>query len=257
MGKLLSLSALFAAALAGQAPVFSPARLVDLTHPYDDKTIYWPTAQPFRYEKEHWGVRPGGYFYAAGRYSASEHGGTHLDAPIHFAEGRATVDQIPVADLFLPAIVIDVSAAARSNPDYQAQAADIAAWERAHGRISAGTAVLVRTGWGRYWTDPKRYLGTDRPGDVAGLRFPGIGAEAAKALVARGVRAVGIDTPSIDYGRSKDFQTHRILYAANIYGLENIANLEKLPPRGATLMALPMKIAGGSGAPVRAVALLP
>ncbi len=257
MKKLLPLVALSAAALAGQSPVFPAARLVDLTHPFDAQTIYWPTAQPFRYEKEHWGVGPGGYFYAAGRYSASEHGGTHLDAPIHFAEGTATVDEIPPADLFLPAVVVDVSARTQGNPDYRVQPSDLSAWERVHGRIPAGSAVLVRTGWGRYWPDRARYLGTAKPGDVAGLRFPGIGVEAAKVLAARGVRAVGIDTASIDHGRSKDFIAHRTLYAENIYGLENLANLEKLPPRGATLIALPMKIAGGSGAPVRVVALLP
>jgi kynurenine formamidase len=177
MKKLLPLVALSAAALAGQSPVFPAARLVDLTHPFDGQTIYWPTAQPFRYEKEHWGVGPGGYFYAAGRYSASEHGGTHLDAPIHFAEGKAAVDEIPLADLFLPAVVVDVSARAQGNPDYRVQPSDLAAWERAHGRIPAGSAVLVRTGWGRYWPDRARYLGTAKPGDVAGLRFPGIGVE--------------------------------------------------------------------------------
>jgi kynurenine formamidase len=248
---------LLAAVLCAQAPVLDRSRLVDLTYPFDEKTVYWPTAQPFRYEKEHWGKAPGGYFYAAGRYAASEHGGTHLDAPVHFAEGKAAVDAIPVADLFLPAVVIDVAAKAAADPDYLLQPADIADWERAHGRIPAGSAVLVRTGWGRFWPDRKKYLGTDRPGDTAGLRFPGIGPEAAKALAVRKIRAVGIDTASLDYGRSKDFATHRILAAENIYGLENIANLEKAPATGATLIALPMKIAGGSGAPVRIVALLP
>lgn len=256
MGILL-ITALMGAALSAQAPRFHPSKLVDLTWNYDENTIYWPTAQPFHYEKEHWGKGPRGYFYASGRYSASEHGGTHLDAPIHFAQGKATVDAIPVADLFLPAAVIDVSTHCAANPDYQVQLSDITAWERAHGRIPPSSAVLVRTGWGRFWPDKAKYLGTATPGDVAGLRFPGIGEEAAKVLAARGIRAVGIDTPSIDYGRSKDFLAHRVLYAANIYGLENIANLEKVPPQGAVLIALPMKITGGSGAPVRIVALLP
>lgn len=257
MGGMLLTVGLCAVAFAAQAPRFDTAKLVDLTWPYDARTIYWPTAQPFHYEKEHWGQGPGGYFYAAGRFAASEHGGTHLDAPVHFAEGRRAADEIPVADLLLPAVVIDVRGKAAADPDYAVAPADIAGWERNHGRIPAGSAVLIRTGWGRFWPDRRKYLGTDKPGDVAGLRFPGIGVEAAKMLVARGIRAVGIDTPSLDHGRSKDFLAHRILLAENIYGLENVANMEKLPATGATLIALPMKIAGGSGAPVRIVALLP
>lgn len=257
MARSLLTVGLFAVALAAPAPRLDPAKLIDLTWPYDEKTIYWPGAQPFRYHKEHWGGTPGGYFYAAGRFTASEHGGTHMDAPIHFAAGKRPVDAIPVADLVLPAVVIDVSARTAADPDYLVSSSDIAAWERTNGRIPAGSAALIRTGWGRFWPDRKKYLGTDKPGDVAGLHFPGIGAEAAKALVSRGIRAAGIDTPSLDYGRSKDFLAHRILFAENIYGLENIANLERLPAKGATLIALPMKIAGGSGGPTRIVALLP
>jgi kynurenine formamidase len=238
-------------------PRLDPAKLVDLTYNYDENTIYWPTAKPFQFEKESWGISKGGYWYSAGRYAASEHGGTHFDAPIHFAEGKATVEQIPVKDLVAPAIVIDIAARCNGNPDYLLTAADIQSWERAHGRIPAGVAALVHTGWGRFWPNKKTYLGTDKPGDVPGLRFPGIGTDAAKLLAARKVRAIGIDTASIDYGRSTEFMTHRVLYASDIYGLENVANLEKLPATGATLISLPMKIKGGSGAPARLVALLP
>ena len=119
--------------------------------------------------------------------------------------------------------------------------------------------MLVRTGWGKYWPDPKRYLGTDEHGAkaVPKLHFPGISGEASHLLVDRKVSGVGIDTASVDYGQSKDFQTHRILYAQNIYGLENVANLDRLPPTGALLIALPMKIKGGTGGPVRIVAVLP
>lgn len=254
--RLLLTMGLAAGVLAAQ-PKLDPARLVDLTYAFDANTVYWPTAQPFRFEKESWGVSPAGYWYTAGRYSASEHGGTHLDAPLHFSKEGAAVDAIPVADLVAPAVVIDIAAQCGKDADYLLSPADVAAWERAHGRIPAGSMVLVRTGWGRWWGNKKRYMGTDKPGDVAGLRFPGIGTEAAKALAARKPRAIGIDTASIDYGRSKDFMTHRIFYGAGVYGLENIANLDKVPVTGAMLIALPMKIGGGSGAPVRIVALLP
>ena len=135
---------------------------------------------------------------------------------------------------------------------------DINTWEKLHGRIPDGSILLVRTGWGKFWPDRKRYLGTDRPGDTANLHFPGISKEAAEFLTKnRKIYGVGIDTASLDYGPSRDFITHRILNEAGIYGLENVASLEKVPATGARIMALPMKIKGGSGGPVRIVALLP
>jgi kynurenine formamidase len=233
------------------------SKLVDLTYPFDEKTIYWPTAKPFQWEKESWGMSPGGYWYASGRYAASEHGGTHLDAPIHFGKDRPSIDQIPLSRLVAPAIVVDIAGACAKNADCLLRATDLAAWEKANGRIAAGAIVLVRTGWGKFWGDKKRYMGSDTPGDTAHLHFPGIAPEAAQALVQRKIGAVGIDTASIDYGPSKDFMTHRILYGAGIYGLENVAHLDAVPVKGATLIALPMMIKGGSGGPVRIVALLP
>ena len=247
---------------AGETPKSESAkidetRLIDLTYSFDDKTIYWPTAKPFEWQKESWGKSAGGYWYTAARYAASEHGGTHLDAPIHFSEGKQTADEIPVTRLVGPAIVIDVTQACASNADYQLSASDITAWEKAHGAIPAEAIVLIRTGWGKFWPDRKKYLGTDTPGDTANLHFPGISREAAELLSQRKIEAIGIDTASIDYGQSKDFIAHQVLNGANIYGLENVANLDRLPAKGATLIALPMKIKGGTGAPVRIVALLP
>ena len=232
-------------------------KLVDLTYPFDEKTIYWPTAKGFEWQKESWGKSAGGYWYTAARYAASEHGGTHLDAPIHFGEGKQAADEIPITRLVGPAIVIDIAQACAGNADYQLSAADITAWETTHSAIPSESIVLVRTGWGKFWGDKKKYLGTDKPGDTANLHFPGISREAAELLAQRKIEAIGIDTASIDYGQSKDFITHQVLNGANIYGLENVANLDRLPAKGATLIALPMKIKGGTGAPVRIVALLP
>lgn len=238
-------------------PAIYEAKLVDLTYPFDASTIYWPTARAFEWQKESWGRTASGYWYAAARYAASEHGGTHLDSPIHFAEGKATVDEIPVERLMGPAVVIDVSAACAKDADYRLSAEDVAAWEKRHGRIPAGAIVLVRTSWGRFWPDRKKYLGDDTPGEEGHLRFPGISREAAEVLVARDIDGVGIDTASMDSGASKQAFAHRVFGAANIYGLENVANLEQLPATGATVIALPMKIKGGSGAPTRIIALLP
>lgn len=245
--------------LAGGARAEPPApSVVDLTHPFDAETVYWPTA-PSAFESHSLarGMTPGGWFYAAGSFAAPEHGGTHLDAPFHFAEGGRPVDAIPIERLVAPAVVIDVAERAAAVPEYALGREELLAFEARHGRIPAGAVVLLRTGWDRFWSDRARYLGDATPGDASKLRFPSFGAGAAELLVERGVVGVGVDTASIDVGSSRDFPVHRMLAARDVYGLENLRGLEALPSTGATLVALPMKIAGASGAPVRAVALLP
>lgn len=253
-------------ATAPQGPAAPPAaidlaafRLVDLTYPFDEQTIYWPTApSTFRLERLAYGQTEAGFFYAANAFCTPEHGGTHLDAPIHFAEGRRTADQVPVEQLVAPAVVLDVKAQVEADPDYRLGPAAVQTWEGSHGPIPEGAIVLLRTGWGNRWPDRKRYLGDDTPGDASKLHFPSYGAEAARHLVEqRRVGALGVDTASIDPGNSKDFPVHRIAAAANVPGLENVANLGDLPPVGAWIIALPMKIAGGSGGPLRIVALVP
>ena len=245
-------------AVGGAAGPDLGARAVDLTYDFDERTIYWPTDAPFRWRKTKWGPAPDGSWYASATYSASEHGGTHLDSPVHFAEGGLTADAIPLAKLIGPAVVIDVTKACAADRDYRLAVADVAAWERAHGRIPDGAIVAVRTGWGKTWPDKASYLGDATPGDVAHLHFPGISREAAEFLAReRKVSGVGIDTASLDHGPSRDFLAHRALTAAGLYGLENLAHLERLPEAGATLIALPMKIKGGSGGPTRVIAILP
>lgn len=234
-------------------------RVVDLTYAFDDKTIYWPTSpSTFKLDRLSYGKTEAGFFYASNAICTPEHGGTHLDAPIHFAEGKRTADQIPLDQLMAPAVVIDVSAKAAADPDYRLTAEDVHAWEAKHGPIQKGTIVLLRTGWGKRWPDRKRYLGDDKPGDASNLHFPSYGAEAARYLVEqRKVGVLGVDTASIDHGPSKDFIVHQIANGANVPGLENVASLEEVPETGAWVIALPMKIAGGSGGPVRIVALVP
>jgi kynurenine formamidase len=191
-------------------------------------------------------------------YAAPEHGGTHLDAPIHFAAGHKTSDQIPVRQLIGPAVVIDVTSKTATDSDYRLTVDDVRAWESRYGTIPQGAIVLLRTGWGSRYPNRKAYFGDDTPGATDNLHFPSYGVEAARLLVGeRKVGAIGVDTPSIDYGPSKDFQVHQIAAAADVVGLENIANLERVPASGAWVIALPMKIGGGSGGPLRAVAVLP
>jgi len=239
-------------------PDLSTAQVVDLSHPFDEKTIYWPTSpSAFELKRLSFGVTPGGWFYAANTLCTPEHGGTHLDAPIHFAKDGKTIDQIPLRQLVAPAVVIDVSAKAEADPDYRLSGEDLRTWERQHGNVPSGAIVLLRTGWARRWPDRKRYLGDDTPGDASKLHFPSYGKEAAEQLVRqRRVGALGVDTASIDHGPSRDFIVHQITSAAGVPGLENLANLDQVPAVGAWVIALPMKIAGGSGGPLRAVALV-
>jgi kynurenine formamidase len=246
---------------AGDRPAIDLTRLqmVDLTHPLDSTTLYWPTApSQFRLERLAFGPTPGGFFYAANAFATPEHGGTHLDAPIHFHEGGAAADAVPLERLIAQAVVIDVADRAAADPDYRLTPEDVAGFERDHGSIPAGTIVLLRTGWSARWPDAKRYLGDDRRGDASNLHFPSYGVEAARLLVEqRRVAALGADVASIDYGRSTDFMVHRLAAAQGVPGLENLTNLDRLPPTGAVVVALPIKIAGGSGGPARVVALVP
>jgi len=234
------------------------ARIVDLTHTFDERTLYWPTSpSAFELKTLSKGRTPGGWFYESNAFSTPEHGGTHLDAPVHFSETGESAEKVSVRKLIAPAVVLDVTAKAAVDPDYRLTAADVKEWEAAHGAIPRGAIILLRTGWSSRWPDRKRYFGDDTPNDASHLHFPSYGAEAAQVLVGeRGVGALGVDTASIDHGPSQDFPVHRIAAAAQVPGLENLTGLGELPETGAWLVALPMKIGGGSGGPVRVVALV-
>jgi len=266
---LMTGTALLAAAAGfawAQSPVrtapaidLSAYRIVDLTYSFNASTPYWPTATTgFQLQTVSKGPAPGGYFYSAYAYAAPEHGGTHLDAPVHFAEGHASTEKVPLDRLMAPAVVIDISASAAKNADYRLTTSDVFAFERRYGRIRPGTIILLHTGWSKHWPNKKAYLGDDKPGDATHLHFPSFREDAAKLLVIdRRAAAIGVDVASIDYGQSKDFLVHRAAAAADVPGLENLAGLDGLPPTGAFVIALPMKIEGGSGGPLRAIALVP
>ncbi len=239
---------------------FPAGRWIDLTYDFSSETIYWPTAETFKFDTVFAGVTDSGFYYTAYQFCSAEHGGTHTDSPIHFAEGRKTVDQLPLEQLIGAAVVIDVSEKALKNPDYLVSTDDFKQWEARHGQLPEKSIVLLRTGYGRFWPDRVKYMGTaDRgPEAVADLHFPGLHPEAANWLVKnRSIHAIGLDTPSIDYGQSTLFESHEILFKENIPAFENVANLEQLPETGAFIIALPMKIKGGSGGPLRIVAYLP
>jgi kynurenine formamidase len=238
---------------------FPSGKIIDLSYAYDAETIFWPTAEGFRLEKDFEGITDKGYYYAANKFSTAEHGGTHIDSPVHFAEGHNTVDQIPLEQLLGEAIIVDVSKQCEANPDYQIATDDFLQWEKANGEIPKGAIVFLRTGYGKYWPDRKRYMGTDERGTeaVPKLHFPGLSPEAARWLTTnRSIKAIGLDTPSIDYGQSTLFESHRALFDKNIPAVENLANLDKLPLNNFFVIALPMKIKNGSGGPLRVIAIM-
>jgi kynurenine formamidase len=242
------------------AAAFASGRWIDLTHAFDGQTIYWPTERGFQFQRGDNGPTAMGYYYAANRFATAEHGGTHLDAPRHFAEGRHTADEVELERLVGEAAVIDVTAKCAEDPVFEVTADDLVAWEARHGRQLIDVIVLLRTGWATRWGDREAYLGTAAVGPEAVplLRFPGLAPAAATWLVEhRRVKAVGIDTASIDQGPSTLFGAHVALCSANVPIFENLAELQRLPEAGAFVAALPMKIAGGSGGPLRIVARLP
>ncbi len=233
---------------------FPKGEWIDLSYDFSDKTNYWTETDGFKKETVAEGKTDKGYYYSAYKFSAPEHGGTHLDSPIHFAEGKQTVDQIPLNQLIAPAVKVDVSAKASQNRDYLINVEDITAWETQNGKIPDGSIVLFQTGHGKFWGDRAKYMG----GEGDQKHFPGLSPEAAQWLLNnRKINAVGIDTASIDYGQSQTFETHVALMSQNVPAFENVANLEQLPTIGAQVFALPMKIKGGSGAPLRIVAFVP
>ncbi len=239
---------------------FAPGTIIDLTHAFDAETLYWPTAAGFELEVEFNGFTDKGYFYKAGSFRAAEHGGTHIDAPVHFYKGRHTLDAIPVEQLIGPGVVVDVTRQCSADRDYRVTVDDLRAWEKQHGLQLNDVIVLLRTGFGKHWPDRVKYMGTAERGPeaVPKLHFPGLHPDAAAWLVTnRRIKAVGLDTPSIDYGQSTLFQSHVNLFEQNVPAFENVANLDKLPDTGFTVIALPMKIKDGSGGPLRIIAVVP
>jgi kynurenine formamidase len=255
--KWLSIIALICLAMScapKRENVFS-GEWLDLSYDFSEQTIYWVESDGFKKETVAEGQTEKGYYYSAYKFCTPEHGGTHLDAPRHFAEGRQTVDEVPLEKLIGAAVKIDVSAKSGTNRDYQISVEDLTTWESANGAIPESSIVLFQTGYGKFWGDRAKYMGTDGADQK---HFPGLGAEAARWLIQnRKVKAVGIDTASIDFGASQTFDTHVALMTQNVPAFENVANLDKVPAKGAGIVALPMKIKGGSGAPLRIVAFLP
>jgi kynurenine formamidase len=243
-----------AAAATFDDVVVGKTRTVDLAWPLSSRAAYWPgeNYKPFELTTIATLEKDGVLSKA---FCSPEHLGTHLDAPNHFERGQMSVEQIPAEQLFAHGVLLDVSMAASNDPDYRVTVDDVNQFETRHGRIPNGAVVLAHTGWSRFWTNTTRYQNKDVMGR---LHFPGYSAEAARFLIdQRGVRGLGIDTLSVDYGLSRDFAVHHVLGKAGRYGLENLARLDTLPPSGFFVVVAPMKIETGSGGPARVFAIVP
>ncbi|MBL0170446.1 MAG: cyclase family protein [Gemmatimonadaceae bacterium] len=239
--------------VSAQAIDLARYSMVDLTHELASNATAWPGSRDaFKLDTIR-ATESGAMF----RLTLNEHFATHLDAPRHASGTGWTNERIPLDRLIAPLVIIDVRAQAARDRDYALLPADVVAHERAFGRIPRGAIVVLRTGWARYWDNAQMYFGTDTTVKPNVLHFPSFGVEAAQLLVARGVAMLGVDSPSTDIGKAPTFAVHGILGAANVPALENLANCNALPPTGAVLLALPILTRGGSGGPVRVVALVP
>ncbi len=244
-GEEVKPAGLLERALRGQAT------WVDLTHPLDENTVFWPGGIPFK--KTMLADYPQGYRMF--KFEMAENVGTHIDAPAHFVEGKPTIDQIPLRQLIGPAVVVDVAEKAGRDPDYQLTKGDLLAWERRNGKIPPGAIVVMRTGWGKRAGDLARYRNMD---EQKVMHFPGFSKESAEFLAKeREISGIGIDTLSLDPGNSTEFPVHKVMLGASKFQIENLANLEQLPERGAVIFALPINVRDGTQAEARVVALVP
>ncbi len=255
---LLLVFFLFQIPITGQV---TNGKILDMTYNFGPDSIYWPTGKSFQSEKTFWGINDAGWWYASNNYGANEHGGTHVDAPVHFAKNGRTIDQIPLKEWIAPAVKIDVTKQCQKNRDYRLTVKDIKNHEKKYGTIPKGAWVIMYTGIGtKYYPDKQKVLGTEKIGKeaVKFLSFPGFSKESATFFVTqRNITGIALDTPSIDYGKSKNFPVHQVICGAGKLAIENIANLDKLPTTGAILYAIPIPIKNGTGAPARVFAILP
>jgi kynurenine formamidase len=224
--------------------------VVDLTHVLGTQFPLFPGAAPFRIQQAVSHDKDG---YYGSILTYWEHSGTHMDAPVHFAPNGLFVDQLRIENLVVPAVVINMTEKVRRDPDAVVTPDDIRAWERRYGRIPDNAAVLMASGWGARAGSVEAFRNTDSSGV---MHFPGFGKEAIDFLLTeRRIAGIGVDTLSLDHGPSTTFAVHYTLLPTNRWGLENLANLESIPPSGATLFVGAPKIASGSGGPTRVMAV--
>ncbi len=219
--------------------------VIDLAQPLSPSTSPWP-GNPWFAAEVTGEVATSGYY--ARNLAFPEHTGTHMDAPAHFAANGDRIADVGVDKLVVPAAMIDISAACAANADYVLTVADIEQYEATHGRLAAGTGLLLYTGWDKHLGNPAVYIND--------LHFPGVGVEAATLLVERGIAGIGIDTLGIDPGCSATFPVHHITLPAGLWHLEGLVDVDKVPPAGGLLVIGVPKVVGASGMPCRPLVLV-
>ncbi len=233
-------------------PNLSYGRVVELSHPIHPGIPRWPGDPPITFTQVA-DRGQDGYFLRA--FSMGEHAATHLNAPLSFFDNGTGVDAIPSEDLIRPAVVIDAREEAAANPDFALGVEHVQVWEARHGRIPAGCLALLCSGWGDFWGNPARFLGSDSAGQA---HFPSFGIEAARFLLQeRQVCGLGCDTHGIEPSWDEQYQVNRLALGSGAFVLENLANLEQLPPIGAVLVIGILRLEGGSGSPAAVIALIP
>ncbi|MGX7730410.1 cyclase family protein [Rhodococcus sp. 2H158] len=245
------LAATPAARAGGHTTPVRADAVIDLTHTLTPQFPVWPGNEQFT-------MRPVATLdtgrFAVNEMSLWEHTGTHLDAPAHIVRGGATVEALPVRDFVAPLAVVDIAGKAAQDDDSVLTVADVAAWEQQHGPIPPGAFVAMHSGWEARLADPTRFVNADA------LRIPhapGFDRDAVRMLVhERNVVGLGVDTLSLDRASSSDFGAHVELLGAGRYGIEAMANLAAVPPRGATVVVGAPKHVGGTGGPCRVLALV-
>ncbi|KAL8581946.1 hypothetical protein ACOMHN_027928 [Nucella lapillus] len=235
-----------------------PVEVRDLTYSLNEQSVFWPGQPTFSFNiilRGHFGAS--GLWWEANDFGMEEHGGTHIDAPAHFSEGRWRTHQIPPSHLVGPGVVVDMTRQARLDEMYAVTTQDFLNWEEKHGRLPEGAVVLIKFGWGERYPDPLRVFNTDNPDDPSTYRYPGLHANTAQWLVDnRNLTALGVDTPSPDNPNTANFPAHTVLLGNDVLILEYVAYLETLPPRGFDVVIGVIKIEDGSGGPARILGLM-
>ncbi|XP_046542680.1 isatin hydrolase-like [Haliotis rubra] len=230
--------------------------IIDLTHTFGKRTIYWPGNPPFNFSnvfRSPFGVAS----VEANAFETAEHSGTHMDAPRHFCPEGKRMHELVMDRLSGPGVVIDVRKQSEDNLDFQVTEQTFRDWEEEHGTIPDGAIVLFNFGWDKFWPNRKQVFNTEDVMNPSTFHYPGLSPNGTKWLTSnRKVHAVGGDTPSPDYGQSSLFETHVILLCDNgIVILENVANLNSMPATGTKVYIGALKLENGSGTPVRLFAV--
>ncbi|XP_053374689.1 isatin hydrolase-like [Mercenaria mercenaria] len=232
-------------------------KVVDLTHEQNPSTIYWPGNPNYNFTILFRNRTSKGYWYESNTFQTAEHGGTHLDSPAHFAEGKKRQHQIPMEKLVGPGVIVNVKAKSAENPDYRVTIDDLRAWESKYNRLPKGAVIIMNSGWSLKYPNKTLTFGTETPDDASTFHFPGWHEDTVNWLIKnRDVNVVGVDTPSTDYAQSTTFPVHVALGEADIPGVENVANLDEIPESGSIIYVAAIKLYDGSGGPTRVFATM-